>query len=309
MTTIPMQDQSDSIALNYADDMPTKPTRYAAMEAKRRIERAQRGEYFYSTGLGGIDKLMRLRPATYTVVAAQSGTGKTAMALQVAEQIEKIKRQRRDERATLIFSAEMASAELIQRMAAGRTGISVWQQESGQLTPDQVGLLERTFDAIADTVPFQIDEEDSPNRDHILQSCEIVAKSHGLSMVIFDYIELATSDERFKAEHVRSVAKTLKNIARRYDIPTIGISQVNKDVSHRANKQPEMTDLRYGGHEPADGVIILQDAADVQVADPDYTPVKAWIVKNRSGKRGSADLLFHGPTTRFVDADFQRTEL
>lgn len=299
----------EAIAFDYAATMPAKPLRFGAVEAKRRIRLAQAGEFFHTTGISTLDKYLRLRPGTYTVIAAESGVGKTALALQVAETVEQTKRQRNDERATLVFSAEMMAAELVQRMAASRTGISVWQMESGNLTDEQVAHLEDTIDAISVEINFQVDENDSPDRDHIFKTCEIIEKSYGLSMVIFDYIELAVSDERHHAEHVRSVAKTLKNVAKHYDIPVIGISQVNKDVRGRANKRPEMTDLRYGGHEPADAVVIMQEIHDM-ITGEDQTAIKAWVVKNRGGKKNvAADMLFHGPTTTFFPGDFRQLEL
>lgn len=305
------QIHDEPLTLSYQESMPVKPFRYAALQLKRDIQRAQQGQYFLQSGLSTIDKWVRFRPTTYTVIGAESGVGKTALALQIAAHFEVMKAQWGDKRKTLIFSAEMAGSELLKRLVAARTGISPWDQESGNLTDDQVDAIYTAADAITADMPFVVDESDSPDRNHIIRSCNIVAESYGLAAVVFDYIELATTDEKFKAEHVRSVAKTLKNVARQFEVPTIGLSQVNKDNKHRGTKKPEMTDLRYGGHEPADCVIILQDVQEEMMATDDgYQPIRGWIVKNRSGRKGvSADLVLHGPTTTFKPGDFSHVEL
>lgn len=293
-------------ALSYAESMPVKPFRYAAVGLKDRIKRAQAGQFFFNTGISTLDKYVRLRPTTYNIIAAESGAGKTALALQIAAHIETMKAAWGDPRKTLIFSAEMSSVELMQRLVAARTGISVWKQESGDLTPEQVDLIYRTADEIAADTPFQIDETDHPDRAHIIRSCEIVVETVGLACIIFDYVELASTDEKFKAEHVRSVATAMKNIARQFDIPAIGLSQVNKDRTHRGSKKPEMTDLRYGGHEPADVIVILDQLNDPGILHEDgHTPVRAWVVKNRSApKNVAADMLLIGAETRFIPAEF-----
>ena len=101
-----------------------------------------------------------------------------------------------------------------------------------------------------------------------------------------------------------------KEVAKRYDCPVVALSQINKDNTSRADKKPSMTDIRYGGHEIADAVIILKGNDDTIV--PDGTKhIEAHIVKNRNGPGvgQKADMLFNGAAMRFTSSTVGKTEL
>lgn len=297
----------DTETLNYAET-PVKPMRYGFVQARKRVLAAASGMVYFTAGISTLDKYLRFRPSTYNVIGAQSGTGKTALGMQLLGNIEQQKQERNDNRTTLFFSAEMSMEDLALRIAAAKTGVSVWQVESQDCPKDKRQAFVDALDAEMNKPYFQVCEDNNPDADAIEAACDIVASTSGLAAVMFDYIELTSENEHMHSEKVRTSAKRLKAIARTYKIPTIGISQINKDYQGRADKTPTLTDLRYGGHEPADTVVILQE--DKEIACPDeYKAVRGYVVKNRGGPMGTADLLFHGATTTFKPGRFDLVDL
>lgn len=300
----------DNDALSYAESMPVKPFRYGINKAWQNIQKAQAGAFYFTIGVSTIDKWLRLYPTTYNVFAAESGVGKTTLTLQAASNIEMIKRQRQDERRTVIFSAEMTADQLAHKQAAAYTGISVERQWGGELTDAEMERLrEALFDVILPTQTFEICDDNRPDADRVREVCDIAAAEYGLAVVIFDYVELASTDFRNKQDHVPAVAEMLADVARDYGAVCIGVSQLNKDKAGRANKRPQMTDLRYGGEKPASSVLIAQDRTEEVFTDSDMRPITWWLVKNRFGRKDvGCDTLFDGAAGLFKPADFRLDE-
>ena len=292
------------------EDLPVHPDSYGAMKARAMMRRALDGNYGITTGISSLDEFVRFFPATYTIIAAHPGGGKTALAMQLLGHAFNVSQERGDDKRALIFSAEMTDAQLLMRDISSKTGVSVWNQLCGNVTPAQVQLLEDAYQHRIENPRYQIDPSPSPDAERLALTCEIFARTTGLSLVVLDYIELASTDEQFKAEHVRAVGKMCKEVSKRYDCPVVALSQINKDNSNRADKKPAMTDIRYGGHEIADAVIILKENEDTIVPDG-FMHIEAHIVKNRNGPGvgKKADMLFNGSTMTFVTAPISRVNL
>ena len=292
------------------NDLQVHPDSYGALQARKMMRRARGGDYGVTTGIDSLDQYIRFFPATYTIIGAQPGGGKTALAMQLLGHAFHVSQKRKDNKRALIFSAEMTEAQLSMRDIASITGVSVWDQLRGNVTDAQVQKLEEAYQMRIENPRYQIDPSSSPDAARLASTCEIFAQTTGLSMVVLDYIELASTDEQFKAEHVRAVGKMCKEVAKRYDCPVIALSQINKDMTSRADKKPAMTDIRYGGHEIADAVIILKENEETLTPDG-IRHVEAHIVKNRNGPGvgKKADMLFNGGAMSFVSANINQTSL
>ena len=292
------------------EEMQVHSDAYGALQALKMMRRAIGGEYGITTGIDSLDEYIRFFPATYTIIGAQPGGGKTALAMQLLGHAFHVSQQRGDNKRALIFSAEMTEAQLAMRDISSITGVSVWDQLRGKVTQAQVDILEEAYQMRMKNPRYQIDPSSSPDAERLASSCEIFAQTTGLSMVVLDYIELASTDEQFKAEHVRAVGKMCKEVSKRYDCPVVALSQINKDQTHRADKKPAMTDIRYGGHEIADAVIILRENQETHTQEG-LKHIEAHIVKNRNGPGvgKKADMLFNGAAMSFASTRPVKTEL
>lgn len=290
--------------------MPVRPDSYGAMQARKMMRLARDGNYGVTTGISSLDKYLRFFPATYTIIGAQPGGGKTALAMQLLGHAFHVSRQRGDNKRALIFSAEMTEAQLSMRDISSITGVSVWDQLRGKVNDEQAQQLEEAYQMRIENPRYHVDPSPSPDAQQLATSCGLFAQTGGLSMVMLDYIELASTDESFKAEHVREVGKMCKEIAKRYDCPVIALSQINKDNTARADKKPAMTDIRYGGHEIADAVVILKHNEETIVSDG-IKHIEGHIVKNRNGPGVGmkADMLFNGAAMSFASADIEAKNL
>ena len=302
-------DQMIDAHIPYAD-LPVHPDSYGALQARKILRLARDGEYGTKSGIASLDEYIRFFPAIYTIIGAQPGGGKTALAMQLLGYAFKESVRRGDDKRALIFSAEMTEAQLAMRDISSITGVSVWDQLRGNYTDAQFEKLEEAYDLRIRNSRYQIDPSPSPDAARLASSCEIFSQTTGLSMVVLDYIELATTDESMKAEHVRAVGKMCKEVAKRYDCPVIALSQINKDVTGRADKKPSMTDIRYGGHEIADAVIILKENEET-IVPLGTRHIEAHIVKNRNGPGvgKKADMLFNGAAMSFVSTPVSKVEL
>lgn len=270
--------------------------RVAAGEATQPAERSRQ----FLTGLEGIDLQAPVYGADLVVLAARPGVGKTALALAIAHQC-----ACEAQDAVGVFSLEMSSVELTQRLIARISGVPVTRLRAAGLSARDE---ERVWDAemqlseradrlwIDDTFGLHISELRARAR-------RLHAKvRNGLRLLIVDYLQLVRGDGESEETRISSVAKALKGLAKELGIPVIALAQLNREVEKRARREPQLSDLRGSGEieQTADQIWFLcRPYAHDKAADP----AEAWIevAKNRAGACGKIPLIFHGPTTTFRD--------
>lgn len=133
------------------------------------------------------------------------------------------------------------------------------------------------------------------------------AKKHGLSLIVVDYIQLASGEGQGRGERqsreqeVSSISRGLKALAKEFNCPVIALSQLNRKVDDRPNKRPLMSDLRDSGAIEQDADLILMMYRD-EYYNPD-TPDKGIaeiiVAKQRMGETGIVPVLFRGEFSRF----------
>lgn len=259
------------------------------------------------TGLTDLDNLLGgLQRSDMIVIAARPGVGKTSLAIQIAKNAAKRQRIR-----SLVFSLEMSAGQLIQRMAAAESGIPVNLLRTGKIQSNEWNKL---FEAqnLLDSLPIAIDDNGMATPHYVRSKAIRHQARHGLDLIIIDYIQLMASDNRGQNRHqeISDISRVCKNLARQLNIPVIVLSQLSRNVEYRADKRPNLADLRESGAIEADADIVAFIYRD-EIYNPDTQfPNIAEIIisKHRNGPTGTISTFFKKECTEFIDLAIDRVE-
>ena len=245
------------------------------------------------------DMLSGLRAGQMIIVAARPGMGKSTLAMDFCRHVA-IKKHI----PVAFFSLEMNRTELVMRVLAAESGVFLNNLIKGGLKQDQFERIAQTINRIGDA-PLIVD--DSPN----LTMTEIRAKARRLrqqeniQMIVIDYLQLLTSGGRAaesRQQEVSDFSRSIKLLAKELDIPIIAIAQLNRNPEARADKKPQVADLRESGSLEQDAdVILLIHRKHFESQGPDQPPSEIIIGKHRSGPTGSVELMFQGSRARFAN--------
>lgn len=276
-----------------------QPMAIGATKARRDIDRRLDGEIVgYRFPVPTLDELVRLIPQEFTLIAARASVGKTALALQVLEGVDKQRRDRGEPGISVFFSAEMSHAALVLRLASARCGVSLHDFYTvDQMPADDLRKLRDTVDVVEREVGVFVDETSSPTLSHMIEQLEALSAEAPITCVVFDYVELSGEGlDQNDTRRIALITRGLKRIAKMYDCPVVALSQFNRDIEKRSDPEPRLSDIMYGGEREADKVIGLARKED----QPGI--VGAYVLKNRNGKTGSRTLYFKGSEMKFYAA-------
>lgn len=259
-----------------------------------------------STGYKDLDAMTTgLHKDELVILAARPGVGKTAFALNLAQNA-----ATKSNATVAIFSLEMGAESLVNRMLCSEGSIDANALRTGKLDENQwnslvvaMGSLSRTNVYIDDTPGIKMAE--------IRSKCRRLLKESGnLDLVIIDYLQLieGTGQEN-RQQEVSVISRNLKKLAKELHVPIIALSQLSRGVEARQDKRPMLSDIRESGsiEQDADIVAFLyrddyyrdeegddnnNSEPQEEPEDPDVGEVEVIISKNRSGPRGTAKLLF-----------------
>ena len=254
-----------------------------------------------ATGFYDLDKLTTgLHEDNLIILAARPAMGKTAFALNIAQNV-----AIRSGKPVAIFSLEMGSESLVDRLLASEGAIQSHHIRTGQLTRDEWERLIYAQAQLAES-PIFIDDSAGVRISDIRARARKLSQEHdGLGLIVIDYLQLITgsrSDNR--QQEVSEISRQLKIIAKELKVPVIALSQLSRSVEQRQDKRPIMSDLRESGsiEQDADIVAFLyrddyyRDKADGQ---PESNLTELIIKKNRHGSLGTVKLYFHKEYTKF----------
>ncbi len=236
------------------------------------------------------------------IVAARPSVGKTAFALNIAQNVGV-----RAKESVAIFSLEMSAAQLVQRMICAEANVDAGRMRTGFLEADDWEKLTMAIGSLSEAEIY-IDDSASITVADIRAKCRRLKKERGLGMIVIDYLQLihgrsGGGDNR--QQEVSEISRTLKAIARELEVPVIALSQLSRGVEQRQDKRPMMSDLRESGS-------IEQDADIVAFLyrDDYYNPetekkniIEIIISKQRNGPTGTVELVFLKNFNKFVSVD------
>ncbi len=255
------------------------------------------------TGFTDIDNILSgMQESNLIILAARPGTGKTAMVINIAQNVavtQKIP--------VGIFSLEMSQEELVDRLLVGQADIDAWRLKTGKLAESDFTKLSTAMGELADA-PIYIDDVPGLTISEIRTKARRLQLEYGVKLLIIDYLQLADPGKRYdsRVQEVSVVSQGLKNLARELKVPVLAVSQLSRAVEHRGERKPQLADLRESGaiEQDADVVMFLY-RADAEVTG-NIIPTKLSIAKHRNGPMGEVDLLFRGDRIKFYNMDKKR---
>lgn len=252
-----------------------------------------------STGLEALDELVQgIRPKKVTVIAGLPGSGKTTLALQIAQHNAIRKRQ-----PWLVFSVEMPGEELGLRAIASLGGVSLRKLDNPEDMRDDdwanmVGAV-----AIANNAPLFVCDEPVQTPATIRATARQCQREHGLAGIVVDYLTLVRSDRagRSRSEEVGKISKAFLQLAKEMDIPVIELAQLNRDSTKRVGKKPQSSDLRDSGEIEADASCILMAHRDMDSEAGQNGVTEILMTKCRHARVGSCLVQQEGQYGRFAN--------
>ncbi|MFZ3032183.1 MAG: replicative DNA helicase [Candidatus Moraniibacteriota bacterium] len=275
--------------------------------AFNRIDELHKSDHAFrgvQTHFPDLDNLLAgLQKSDLLILAARPSIGKTTFALDIARQVgvhSKVP--------VGIFSLEMGSDQLVDRMIAAQAGVDLWRLRTGKLSSEGPGNdFERISDAmgILSEAPIFIDDSGSLNIMEMRTMARRLQAEHNLGLIIVDYLQLMEgrssrgSDNR--VQEISEISRGLKQLARELNIPVIALSQLSRAVESRPDQVPKLSDLRESGsiEQDADVVMFLYREDRVKPDTPNKNIADIIVAKHRNGPVGKVSLYFEENSTTF----------
>ena len=207
------------------------------------------------------------------VLAARPGMGKTAIAINFAEHAGII-----DGKRVLVFSLEMSKAQLTQRIVSSQTGVMLNKLKHKSINEmDEANLATKIEGAIKSNI--FINDEGYCDINFIKSTARRMHAEKPLDFIIIDYLQLINGSKTYKGnreQEISEISRNLKGLAKELDIPIIALSQLSRQCEARADKMPQLSDLRESGAIEQDADIVLF------LMRPDYYNIREITVGNES---------------------------
>ncbi|MCB9685132.1 MAG: replicative DNA helicase [Alphaproteobacteria bacterium] len=252
-----------------------------------------------TTGFADLDKkLAGLHGTDLLILAARPAMGKTALALNVAQNVALMENV-----PVGIFSLEMSRGQLVTRMLCCHGLVDAGRVRTGTLGTDD---WERFLDASEYLRKARIHIDDTPNLSIIdvrARARRLKTEQPELALIVIDYLQLMRGDDPRapREQQISAISRGLKGLAKDLDCAVIALSQLNRGVESRQDKRPLVSDLRESGAIEQDADVILfiyrDDYYNPESLDKGLAEVI--IAKQRNGPTGTVKLAFQGQFTRF----------
>jgi replicative DNA helicase len=196
----------------------------------------------------------------------------------------------------------MSNEQVVQRLISQQTGIDSQRLRTGKLTEEDQALFVHAIEVLGDTRIY-LDDTPALSPLQLRTKCRRLEMEFGLDLVIVDYLQLMTSETRNenRVQEVSYISRSLKQLARELKVPLIAAAQLSRAVEQRADKEPQLSDLRESGSLEQDADIVMfiyRDEKDPAMQN--VTHLK--VAKHRNGPVGTIDLIFRNNLTKFENA-------
>ncbi len=258
------------------------------------------------TGFVEIDnKLAGFQKSDLIILAARPSMGKTSLALDIAR-----KSAVQHGIPVGIFSLEMSSQQLVDRMLAAESQVDSWKIRTGHF---EKLSAQQDFKSISDAMgrlseaPIFIDDQPGNNILKMRAVARRLKNEKGLGLIVVDYLQLMVPTQTRATDNlvqqVTEISRSLKNLARELEVPVLALSQLSRAVEQRGGK-PRLSDLRDSGsiEQDADVVMFIHRESD-QDQGGRKEEAEILIEKHRNGPTGIAKLFFDSKKTTFLSMD------
>jgi len=255
------------------------------------------------TGYTDLDNLTSgLQAGELIVVAGRPSMGKTALALNMAENI-----ALGQQKCVGIFSMEMAKESLLLRLACASAQVNAHHLRTGYLSKEEYGKLTLALARLSEA-PIFIDDTPSLTVLEARSKCRRLKAERGLDLVIVDYLQLMAVSGRFESrrQEIDNITRALKALAKELSLPVITISQLSRAPETRGgDHRPQLSDLRESGSIEQDADLVAFVYRPEMYRDPESVPeeeqgrAELIVAKQRNGPIGKVRLAFLREYTRF----------
>lgn len=255
-----------------------------------------------STGFFDLDKIINgMGRSNLTILAARPAMGKTALLINIAESV-----CFKSKLPVAIFSLEMSSEQLVQRIIASQAEVDSEKIRTGSLSGEEFQRIVETV-AILEESPLFIDDQPALSISDVRSRSRRLKEAHDIDFIVIDYLQLLSGSGSVRSQENRQneiseVSRMLKNLARELYVPLLCAAQLSRKVEDRQGHRPMMSDLRESGsiEQDADQVLFLLRR---EYYDPDDRPGMAEVIvgKNRHGAVGSVQLTYRKEIVQFAN--------
>jgi replicative DNA helicase len=271
-------------------------------EAMIDLESIQNRESTYTglpTGFRDLDVLTSgLQPGNLVIIAARPGIGKSSLALNIADHVAVHERS-----PVAMFSLEMSRQEIGMRLLCTKASVSWDTIRNRRVTSTNWSHIVQAAESLHDAPMHIVDSGNVTIVDIRAKARRMRSRSEGLSLIIVDYLQLMTHHRRLdnRQQEVAEISRSLKMLAKELSVPVIALSQLNRNPETRADKKPQLSDLRESGslEQDADIVMLLHrdDSSPEKKRDTELI-----VAKHRNGPTGNVSLVFRPELTKFESA-------
>ena len=259
------------------------------------------------TGFHSLDNALGgLQPANLIILAARPSVGKTSLALDITKNVAMT-----SGKGVVFFSLEMSQDEVVDRLISSEARVDLFKMKTGKLHPADFELLAPAMDSLSRA---QLFIEDTPGSTVMKMRAilrRILSDCKELGLIVIDYLQLMESSSRSDnvVQQVSEISRSLKGLAREFDVPVIALSQLSRSVENRTPQIPRLADLRESGSIEQDAdVVMFIYREERENPDTDRKGVaEIHIAKQRNGPIGKVDLGFRKEFATFVNLDFHHT--
>ncbi len=261
-----------------------------------------------TTGYNQLDNLTSgLQPSDLIIIAARPSMGKTAFALNIA-----LRAATRENTPVGIYSLEMSTDQLIMRLISTQAKVELSRLRRGNLEQDDWNRLYMAAEQLK-AAPIYIDDTPALTPLEMRARTRRLKAEYNIGMVMVDYLQLMRGARRTdsREQEISEISRSLKSLAKEMNIPVVALSQLNRKLEERADKRPQLSDLRESGAIEQDADVIMfiyrgevyLSEEQKKIPNPHMGKAEIIIGKQRNGPTGKADLAFLSPYTAFEDLE------
>jgi len=258
-----------------------------------------------SSGFYDLDSLTQgFQKSDLIIIAGRPSMGKTAFSLNIATNIVK-----KYKLPILFFSLEMSKEQLAYRLLSAEALINPMRLRNGHLNKKDWLKLHRIIKNLS-SLPFFIDDTPNLSIQAIRSKVKkLIFEQNNIGLVVIDYLQLmqsSTLKSSNRVQELSQITRSLKNLAREFNVPVIALSQLSRNVENRIIKRPILSDLRESGSIEQDADLVLMLYRDQYYNsnnenDKQLDITELILAKQRNGPIGTIQLKFDAKYTKFFD--------
>lgn len=255
------------------------------------------------SGFYDLDSLTQgFQKSDLIIIAGRPGMGKTALGLNITLNILK-----NGKLPVMFFSLEMSKEQIMYRLLAMETQINLTKFRNGKLYQNDWIKINRII-KILSRLPLFVDDSFNLSIENIRSKIKnVLFEQEKIGLIIIDYLQLMQNSKietENRVQELSKITRSLKTIAREFNLPIIALSQLSRNVENRIDNKPILSDLRGSGsiEQDADLVLLLHQNTSYNLNQPENDKmIELILAKHRNGPTGTIKLRFDQCQTRFFN--------